>query len=65
MKNLKKYKLNLIKALQNIDIKVVEEIESLIYKKITQGRQFLLVVMVVQLQFRIIFYAILIKVYKA
>lgn len=39
MKNLEKYKLNLIKALQNIDIKVVEEIESLIYKKITQGRQ--------------------------
>ena len=39
MKNLKNYKSNLIKALQNIDIKVVEEIESLIYKKITQGRQ--------------------------
>lgn len=39
MKNLKSYKLSLIKALQNIDIKVVGEIETLIYKKITQGRQ--------------------------
>ena len=39
MKNLHNYKLSLIKALQNIDIKVVEEIEELIYKKITQGKQ--------------------------
>jgi D-sedoheptulose 7-phosphate isomerase len=39
MKNLKSYKLSLIKALQNIDIKVVGEIETLIHKKITQGRQ--------------------------
>jgi len=39
MKNLQNYKSSLVKASQNIDIEVVEKIERLIYKKITQGKQ--------------------------
>jgi len=39
MKNLQNYKSSLVKASQNINIKVVEKIEKLIYKKITQGKQ--------------------------
>lgn len=39
MKNLQNYKSSLVKASQNIDIHVVQKIEKLIYKKITQGRQ--------------------------
>jgi D-sedoheptulose 7-phosphate isomerase len=39
MKNLLKYKDNLIEASKSIDIKVIYKIEKLIYKKILQGKQ--------------------------
>ena len=39
MKNLQGYKSSLIQASQNIDINVVDKIEKLIFKKITQDKQ--------------------------
>ena len=39
MKNLQNYKSSLVKACQDIDIKVVKRIEELIYQKIIQGKQ--------------------------
>ena len=39
MKYLQSYKSNLILAYQKINIKVIEKIEKLIYKKIVQGKQ--------------------------
>ena len=39
MKNLQGYKSSLIQASQNIDINIVEKIEKLIFKKITQDKQ--------------------------